>query len=140
MFHNFAEAFGIVLNELEIYRLEEGVFFAKLICKNGNREITIDARTSDAIALALRFKCPIYTNEDIMSRSGIVLDLDKESEKTDYKQSKKQKPQKEKTKTSSGLSKLSVKELKKLLNESVEKENYEKASLIRDELKRRKKK
>lgn len=137
LFHNFAETFGIDLMEVEIYRLEEGVFFAKLICKDGNKEITIDARTSDAIALALRFKCPIYTNEEIMSKSGIVLDMENDVEKKDFKKSKTQKKYQGKPKTSSELHKLSVKELKNLLKESIEKENYEKASLIRDELKRR---
>lgn len=138
LFHNFASAFGISLREVEIYRLEEGVFYAKLICRNGGREITIDARTSDAIALALRFKCPIYTNEDIMTKSGIVLDVNSEIEKGNFTESYKEEKYKEKTKSSSELEKLSVKELKKLLNESIEKENYEKASFIRDELKRRK--
>ncbi len=67
LFLSFATAFNISLIEVDIYRLEEGVFYSKLVCENGNREITIDARTSDAIALALRFKCPIYTTEEIIA-------------------------------------------------------------------------
>ena len=80
-------AFGITLKEVSIYRLEEGVFYSKLICKNGGKDITIDARTSDAIALALRFKCSIYTSEEILQKSGIVIDIDKESETLDPKTS-----------------------------------------------------
>ena len=89
LFLNFATAFNITLTEVNIYRLEEGVFYSKLICVNGKREVTIDARTSDAIALALRFKCPIFTTEDIMSQSGIVLDAENEvdEEITDKKPS-----------------------------------------------------
>lgn len=138
LFYNFASAFGISLREVEIYRLEEGVFYAKLICRNGGREITIDARTSDAIALALRFKCPIYTNEDIMTKSGVVLDANSETGKENFTKSYNEEKFQDKTKSTSKLEKFSVKELKKLLSESIEKENYEKASLIRDELKLRK--
>ncbi len=139
LFHNFANAFHISLREVEIYRLEEGVFYAKLICRNGGREITIDARTSDAVALALRFKCPIYTNEEIMTKSGVVLDPDSEIDKGDIQKIIKQEKVHKSAKPVAGLEKLSNEELKKLLNKSIEKENYEKASLIRDELKRRKK-
>ncbi|MCK4699961.1 MAG: bifunctional nuclease family protein, partial [Bacteroidales bacterium] len=96
------------------------------------------ARTSDAIALALRFKCPIYTNEDIMTKSGIVLDANSEIGKENFTKSYREEKFQDKTKSTSELEKFSIKELKKLLNESIEKENYEKASLIRDELKLRK--
>jgi len=139
LFYNFASAFRISLREVEIYRLEEGVFYAKLICRNSGREITIDARTSDAIALALRFKCPIYTNEDIMTKSGVVLDANSEIKKENFTKSYKEEKFQDKIKSTPELEKFSVKELKELLNESIVKENYEKASFIRDELKRREK-
>src|SRR6056297_209391 len=78
LFLNFATSFGVNLLEVNIYRLEEGVFYSQLICNNGKNNISIDARTSDAIALALRFKCPIYTTEEILQKSGIVIDIESE--------------------------------------------------------------
>ncbi|MDA3952225.1 MAG: bifunctional nuclease family protein [Bacteroidales bacterium] len=81
LFLNFSMSFGINLIEVNIYRLEEGVFYSKLICNNGGKDITIDARTSDAIALALRFKCPMYTTEEILQKSGIVIDIHEKGDK-----------------------------------------------------------
>jgi uncharacterized protein len=138
LFINFAFAFKINLIEVNIYKLEEGVFFSKLICDNGQTRISIDARTSDAIALALRFKCPIYTTEDIMTRAGIVIDFESES--------KIKKPETEDFRTEpvvhaqadlDELKDLETDDLKELLAEAIHKENYERASLIRDELNRR---
>src|ERR1041385_7513370 len=77
LFKSFAESFNIDLREVLIYNLVEGIFFAKLICSSGATDIEIDARTSDAIALAVRFNCPIYTFEFILSQAGIVLDDEK---------------------------------------------------------------
>ena len=77
LFKSFAESFNIDLREVLIYNLVEGIFFAKLICSSGPNEVEIDARTSDAIALAVRFNCPIYTFEFILSQAGIVLDDEK---------------------------------------------------------------
>ena len=83
LFLSFASAFDVSLIEVNIYRLEEGVFYSKLVCVYKDREVTIDARTSDAIALALRFKCPIFTTEEIMAQSGIVLDIENETDDDD---------------------------------------------------------
>src|ERR1700733_14536731 len=74
LFKSFAEAFNISVKEVIIYNLVEGVFFAKLICDNGEKEIEIDTRTSDAIAIAVLFQCPIFTYEFILSSAGIVLE------------------------------------------------------------------
>lgn len=141
LFLSFATAFNITLMEVNIYRLEEGVFYSKLICVNGEREVTIDARTSDAIALALRFKCPIFTTEDIMSQSGIVLDAENklDEEITDDKPSHSPIDKPPPHKSGDEFKEYTVQELKEMLNEAVKKENYEKASLIRDEMNRRKK-
>ena len=79
LFLSFAKVFGISIKEVVIYKLEEGVFYSQLLCDNSMEKITLDARTSDAIALALRFKCPIYTTEEIITKAGIVLDFDKEN-------------------------------------------------------------
>jgi uncharacterized protein len=74
LFKNFAETFEIKLKEVIIYNLVEGIFYAKLICARDNNEVEIDARTSDAIALAVRFNCPVYTYEFILNSAGIVMD------------------------------------------------------------------
>lgn len=141
LFLSFATAFDISLIEVNIYRLEEGVFYSKLICVYKDREVTIDARTSDAIALALRFKCPIFTTEEIMEQSGIVLDIEGETDddSTDEDKYEPSKHPEESPGSDMDFSEQSEKDLKEMLEEAVQKENYEKASLIRDELKRRKK-
>jgi len=77
LFKNFAESYGITLVEVNIHKLEDGVFFANVLCDNGGQRIILDARTSDAIALALRFSCPIYTTDGIVEKAGIVLDFEK---------------------------------------------------------------
>jgi bifunctional DNase/RNase len=141
LFLNFARTFSIDLLEVSVYKLEEGVFSSKLVCDDGKRIIEIDARTSDAIALALRFKCPIYTTEEIMRKAGIILDFEKEStvsgspEKTT---SSRNIPVENKTFTDE-LKKVNLAELKEMLNDAVKDEDYERASMIRDEIKRRKK-
>ena len=135
LFVNFALSFKINFIEVNIYKLEEGVFFSKLICDNGQTRISIDARTSDAIALALRFKCPIFTTEDILTRAGIVIDFENEA------RTKKVEPEELKTEVpvveNEELKELDMEELKDLLEEAISKENYERASIIRDEIKRR---
>lgn len=144
LFRSFAEAYHITINEVVIYKLEEGVFFAQLLCDNGMEKITLDARTSDAIALALRFKCPIYTTEEIISKAGIVLDFDKdvssgpEDIESGIKEEKEGKSSG--SKSSEELKSLTSDELKKMLEEAIGNEDYERASHIRDEIQRRKKK
>lgn len=140
LFHSFATAFNIALIEVSIYRLEEGVFYSKLICDNQDREITIDARTSDAIALALRFKCPIFTTEDIMAQSGIVLDVENDSDDFETDLQKEAGSPSAEGEPIGQFKSLSLDDLKEKLNEAIKNENYEVASLIRDELKRRDKK
>ncbi|MFO8235721.1 MAG: bifunctional nuclease family protein [Bacteroidales bacterium] len=137
LFHNFAVTYKISLKEVIIYKLEEGVFYAKLICNNGGEDISIDARTSDAIALALRFKCPIYTTEEILSKSGIVIDLEKEEGETE--DIPKGKGKQNKKEASEQYKHMSIEELQELLEEAVNNEEYEKASIIRDEINRREK-
>jgi len=140
LFLNFAVAFKIDLLEVTIYKLEEGVFYSKLYCDDGKNKLSIDARTSDAIALALRFKCPIYTTEEIIERAGIVLDFGKEP--TSLSDDQELIGDKEEKKVSSRdtaeFKDHTEKELKELLQEAINKEDYERASLIRDELNQRK--
>jgi uncharacterized protein len=141
LFLNFAVSFKIDILEVNIYKLEEGVFYSKLLCDDGKNKITVDARTSDAIALALRFKCPIYTTEEIMERAGIVLDLGKEAKIKEHEKN----PSSGKTESTPSTSRLNEEfkeytdeELQQLLHEAIGKEDYERASLIRDELNKRK--
>lgn len=139
LFVNFSQAFKISLVEVNIYKLEEGVFFSKLICDNGQTRISIDARTSDAIALALRFKCPIYTSEDILTRAGIVIDFDSEAKTKKTEADEFRMEQEPSIVENEELKELDIDALKELLEESINKENYERASIIRDEINRRNK-
>lgn len=131
LFKRFADTFGVTLQEVIINKFIEGVFHAELVCIDGKSEFRIDARTSDAVALALRFHCPIYTHEKIMSAAGIIVD-----EKQEVKAEEKPKPKKSK---SSPLESYTLTELKSMLQQAVEKEEYEEASRIRDEMNKRKK-
>ena len=134
LFYNFATAFKVDISEVNIYRLEEGVFYSILLCNRGNEKLKIDARTSDAVALALRFKCPIYTTEEILEKAGIYIEFDKKKEEEGGKK---------KSGSSKGAEEFTSytkEELNELLNEAVQNEDYERATLIRDEMNRRKKK
>ena len=83
LFKNFADNFKINLVEVIIYNLVEGIFFARLICEQNGKEVEIDSRTSDAIALAVRFESPIYTYEFVLNSAGIILDDEDLSENED---------------------------------------------------------
>lgn len=135
LFRNFAAEFNILVIEVMIYKLEEGVFYSRLLCNNGEKEISIDSRTSDAVALALRFGCPIYITEEILDKAGITITTsDSEpSAETD----------RESLFDSGGGSSYdsySDEELFKLIDDAVKTEDYEKAATIRDEIEKRKKK
>lgn len=141
LFYNFAKTFKIDIIEVTIHKLEEGVFHSKLTCNDGEKITDIDTRTSDAIALALRFKCPIYTTAEIIDRAGIVLDFEQESEEFNEEPPAPAKDIEIKTEVNDeNLSTLDAKELKQLLQQAIKDEDYEKASMIRDELNNRKKK
>ncbi|HDP54662.1 MAG TPA: hypothetical protein ENN24_03135 [Bacteroidetes bacterium] len=139
LFLNFSKSYGIKLLEVQIYKLEEGVFFSKLHCDNGQKEVYIDARTSDSIALALRFNCPIYTTSEIIDKAGIVLDIEEGEEKKGVEKKAKAENKSAYTEDSEteALKHLTIDELKMLLDEAVSKEDYEKASRIRDEIHKR---
>ena len=141
LFKTFADAFNILIKEVIIYNLVEGIFFAKLVCDDNGKEVEIDARTSDAIALAIRFNCPIYTFEFILSAAGIILE---ESEKSqDIGIEEKESVEEQLVETSAdkkNISKISLKELNKLLKAAIKREAYEDASKIRDEINSRQKK
>lgn len=128
-----AESFNIKLKEVIIYNLVEGIFYAKLICDMEGKEVEIDARTSDAIALAVRFGCEVYTYEFILSTAGIILeDGVITTEGGDLFDEGEEAPKRE------DFAVLNESELKELLKSAVADENYERASKIRDELNKRK--
>jgi len=131
---NIALAFNVALLEVTIYKLEEGIFYSELLCEMDGNEIRIDSRTSDAVALALRFKCPIYTSEEILKKAGIILEIDDENSPV-----KSFAEDDIETHRSSSYSQYTLKELKEMLNEAIQNEDYEKASIFRDELNKRKK-
>jgi bifunctional DNase/RNase len=136
---NFMSAFSIELHEIIISDLQEGIFYSKLVCSSDNDTIEIDSRTSDALALAVRFGCPVYTYEHILESAGILM----EDPGTGGK--KKKTP----TVTSSGdeeggggpedLKKMTLEDLNTLLNDVLEQEDYIRAISIRDEINARKK-
>lgn len=134
LFKKFVEAFKIEVKEVIIYNLLEGIFYAKLICQDGVREVEIDSRTSDAIALAVRFACPVYTYEFILSSAGIVLDEENKTEAEVEELAHSETT----ASASADLSSASVQELESMLEQAINDEAYEKASKIRDEIKKRK--
>ena len=125
---NFMTAFNLQLQEVYICDLQEGIFYSKLVCFNANDTIEIDSRTSDALALAVRFGCPVYVYEHILDQAGLAND---KADKVDMPATI--------TKTSerSDLSKLSIAELNQLLSEVLEQEDYIRAIDIRDEINKR---
>jgi bifunctional DNase/RNase len=134
LFKSFAVSFGIEVQEVIIYNLVEGIFFAKLICGSGDKVLEIDARTSDAIAISVRFNCPIYTYEFILSTAGIILEEGASlTETTSMEVSEDKKGLKD-----AELTQKNVEDLNTLLQGAIEEEDYEKASKIRDEIKKRK--
>jgi len=136
---NFMNAFAIDLHEIIICDLQEGIFYSKLVCSSEHDTIEIDSRTSDALALAVRFGCPIYTYENILESAGILM------EDTGSGTGKKKKAKQEvvvEEQSSSGnedLKTMTLEELDVLLNEVLENEDYIRAIAIRDEINTRKK-
>jgi bifunctional DNase/RNase len=131
LFKSFADAFLVELKEVIIDQFKQGVFHAKLVCAQNNVETLIDSRTSDAVALAIRFKCPIYTYEKIMAEAGMLMDenatsaadLTGPAEET----------------ADAAFEEYALNELEEMLEKAVANEDYEKASMIRDEIRKRKK-
>jgi hypothetical protein len=126
---NFMMAFNIDLHEIIINDLQEGIFYSKLICSSEKDTVEIDSRTSDAVALAVRFGCPIYTYDNILESAGILMEEDDKKKKVVVSHN---------DGGSDGLKKLSLAELESLLAEVLEHEDYIKAASIRDEINLRK--
>jgi hypothetical protein len=127
---NFMMAFNVELHEIVINDLQEGIFYSKLVCSSANDTVEIDSRTSDALALAVRFGCPIYTYDNILEQAGVLME-------DDGKKAKIASSVTTETGGSDDLKSMSLEELNTLLTEVLEQEDYIKAIAIRDEIKTR---
>ncbi len=134
LFKNTLDTFDIVLKEVIINKLYDGIFYARLVCDKKGEIYEIDARTSDSLAMAVRYNCPIYTYDFILDAAGISYD---EAQGEESEQDPGFQPQSRKS-TSSDMGAMSTKRLKEVLDQSLKEEDYEKAAEIRDELNKRK--
>jgi bifunctional DNase/RNase len=134
MFDTFTN-YSIELKEVIIDQLKEGVFYAKLVTEQNGEQHVIDSRTSDAIAMALRAKCPIYTYKTIMDNAGIIYDADDEADMDDAERSKQTFEPKQKE--VNNLNSLSLVDLNKELDKAIQIEDYDRAAMLRDEIKKR---
>jgi uncharacterized protein len=130
LFKSFADTYLIQLKEVIIDQFKLGVFHAKLLCVQNNVESSIDSRTSDAVALAIRFKCPIFTYENIMVEAGML--IDENAAASDIMTKPEDEPDE------AAYEQFTLGELEEMLQKAVDHEEYEKASLIRDEIRKRK--
>ena len=148
LFKSFALSFHFIVEEIVISDLKEGVFFAKIICSDGIKNIEIDARPSDAIAIGLRFDVPIYSYETIMSEAGIVLndemedDMDEDEEDEDEDNLEEasvasNKPDAPQAGREDQIKNMSLDQLQAMLDDAIDKEDYEKAARVRDEMNKR---
>ena len=128
LFKTFAKSFDINITEVVINRFKEGLFYSELHCIKDGEETIIDARTSDAVALALRFDAPIYANSQVVEEAGIIMDdidLDEEGDDSDFDTDAN-------TDTDTDFERYDIKELQHLLQKAIEDEDYAKASVLRD--------
>ncbi len=136
LFMNFANHFRINISEVIINKFEEGIFFSQLVCELDGEKTLLDSRTSDAVALAIRFKCPIFAFENIIEEAGIVMDDDQMIEDDEGEDTSDTIIPEEELKVENIL----LEELEDKLKKAVTDENYEEASKLRDEINKRKKK
>lgn len=120
LFKNFADNYNINVKEVVIDRFREGVFYSQLVCEKDGETSVFDARTSDSVALALRFGCPIYTNQQVLDEAGVMIEEDEDNGENHQ---------------DSDFEERSIEELKNMMEEAVEEEDYELASILRDEIK-----
>lgn len=132
LFKELMVNFNIFIKEVNIYNLKEGIFYSKIIFKSEmGEQVEIEARPSDAVALAIRVDAPIFVDSVIISEAGIIFSDEEEGPETDIH------PQDEVSKNDDSISRFSNDELLKLLNEAIENEDYERAAMLRDELNKR---
>jgi bifunctional DNase/RNase len=133
LFKKFADQFKIAVTEVMIHKLEEGVFYSRLICNDGKNEYSIDSRTSDAVAIALRFACPIYIAEEILDKAQLT----NSPSDTEIIPANENDPKNE---PNGRYESYADEELYKMIDDAVKTEDYERAASIRDEIEKRKKK
>jgi bifunctional DNase/RNase len=131
LFKQTLEAYEVEIKEIVINNLLEGIFYARLLCVKNGLETEIDSRTSDAIALAVRYGCPIYTYEFILEHAGVVMQDDAEDEDDARKKTR------DRSRSKNTLSSMNLETLQNKLNDALQAENYERAAQIRDEINRR---
>jgi bifunctional DNase/RNase len=136
LFKSFAEACGVTVEQVLINKLREGIFYSEIVCTDGERRFQIDSRTSDAVALALRFECPIFIDSQILNEAGIVMSATTEEEQKQGAVT----PQKKSPPATSEYGEFTADELKDMLTDAINREDYEQAAAIRDEMARRKEK
>ena len=141
LFKNALETFEVELKEIVINNLLDGIFYARLICEINGKTVEIDSRTSDALAMAVRFECPIYTYEFILDAAGVILEENEENESTEAMAASNPLPskskKKKKVKKEGTLAQYSDDDLNQMLDDVLADEDYERAAEIRDEIKRR---
>jgi bifunctional DNase/RNase len=137
LFRSFALACGVTVEQVLINKLREGIFYSEIVCTDGERRFSIDSRTSDAVALALRFECPIFIEPQILNEAGIVMSATPEEEGKVKSGAEAVSPS---PAPPNEYGEFTVEELRGMLTDAVSREDYEQAAAIRDELTRRKEK
>ncbi len=140
LFTSLALSYNIYLKEVMIHKLKKGIFYSYLLFEQDGELKKIDSRTSDAVALALRFNCPVYTYESILEKAGVILDDDNssnESIESPIDVGANLIPRNDEDPKEENMTKLSDKAIQKKLEQAIESENYELAALLRDELQKR---
>ena len=139
LFKNVMQLYHIDLQEVIIHKMKDGIFFANLVTTQDGKEAVIDARPSDAVALAVRFKCPIFTTEEVLGKAGMILEDDSEKATAISVEEEEDEEMVEAEDTSMSIEHASIKDLNDMLNNALAQENYELAASIRDEIEKRKK-
>jgi bifunctional DNase/RNase len=134
LFKSFAEACGITVEQVLINKLREGIFYSEIVCTDGERRFQIDSRTSDAVALALRFECPVFIESQILNEAGIVMNAGADEEQKKEGEGIKEKKQP----VVSEYGEYTLEDLNEMLSDAISREDYEQAAAIRDEMARRK--
>ena len=141
LFASFTQAYGVRLCEVFIYKFEDGVFYSELLFNDGTSEVRLDSRTSDAIAIALRVKCDIFTTPEIVSECGVVLEdavvSESKTDEDDYILDLEPEDIKDEAQLKKWLSLIDIDELTERLDEAIADENYEFAKMYKDEIRRR---
>jgi uncharacterized protein len=134
LFRHTLDAFKIELKEILINNLLDGIFYSRLVCMRDGETIEIDSRTSDALAMAVRFQCPVFTYDFILEAAGVIMD---EPDAAETKRPSRRRETATRKDTKTALNSYTMEELEKILNDMLQNENYERAAEIRDEMKRR---